>query len=111
MNYNSLYSKYQTLIQKENDLQSNTDYLLLGCKKIVTESERVAQVARDSEQILRKLDYEFSVATKITNQTDMMLYVLLARSIGFRFSLLPSSLFSLDSLESGFSVNSSLFKY
>lgn len=71
MNYNSLYAKYQTLIQKENDLQSNTDHLLLGCKKISTESERVAQVARDSEQILRKLDYEFSVATKITNQTDM----------------------------------------
>lgn len=71
MDGNFLHSKFEALQQESSSIHQTAQGIISGTGDLVKESLRVADVAHNSEQIMREIEQDFAASTSITNPTDM----------------------------------------
>lgn len=71
MDGNSLRSKFEALQQESTSIHQEALDIISGVDNLANESLRVANVARNSNQIMHEVEQDFASSTSITNPTDM----------------------------------------
>jgi hypothetical protein len=71
MNSDSLKEKFKQIQDDENKIFQQADEIIDKTHNLSIEASRVADVAHNSETIIREIEQDFASSTSITNATDM----------------------------------------
>lgn len=71
MNSTSLAERFAKIQHDEDQIIQQAEITINNAKNLSQESMRVAEVAHNSEQIMREIENDFASSTRITNPTDM----------------------------------------
>lgn len=71
MNSDELEKLYADLCEKETEQSTNSKDIIMETGQLAKESERVADVAHHSAEIMAEIEQDFATTTSITNPTDM----------------------------------------
>ena len=71
MNSNDLKERFRIQKQEENQIFERMDGIIDSTQNLANESERVVNVARNSEKILFEIEQDFANKTSIKNTTDL----------------------------------------